>query len=297
MRGALLSIAVLSIFATALAPAAMAQQTLHFGVLAKRGNDVAQEQWGPLADYLSGELGRPVKLLPLSFQAVEPGVANGKVDLILANPGFHVGLEARHGVKAVATMKNRRQQRALSEFAGVILVKNGSPITTLEQLRGTSFMCVSQTSFGGGQMAFRHLLENGIDPFVDLDLREGGKHDAVVMAVRQGAVQAGTVRSDTLERMAAEGQVELAEFQVIDAKWDDGFPFAHSTRTYPEWPMSVSAGLDPAVARAVASALMALAEDHPAAVAGRIVGWGEPADYAPVAECLRTVAEAQRAAR
>ena len=221
----------------------------------------------------------------------------GDVDLILANSGFYVKLQSAHGVKAVATMKNKRQNRALDVFAGTILARNGSPITTIEQLSGRSFMCVKRTSFGGGQMAFRHMIERGVDPFADVDLSEGGSHDAVVIAIQQGAVEAGTVRSDTLERMAAEGTIELADFQVIEPNWDDGFPFAHTTRTYPEWPMAAAAHVADDVAKEIGAALRALGDSDPAAVAARIVGWSAPLDYEPVRECLNVVSAKSGAAR
>ena len=52
------------------APAVEAQDGLVFGVLAKRGEDRALEQWGPLAEYLGAQLGRTVSLKPLAFEAV-----------------------------------------------------------------------------------------------------------------------------------------------------------------------------------------------------------------------------------
>lgn len=276
---------------------AAAQDGLTFGVLAKRGEDKAIEQWGPLADYLTEQIGQPVTLKPLPFEDVEAAVAAGHVDLILANSGFFVDLQAAHGIRAIATMKNRRQNRALDVFAGVILAKNGSPITTVADLAGKNFMCVSTSSFGGGQMAFRHMIEKSVNPFQDVILSEGGSHDAVVLAVKAGTVDAGTVRSDTLERMASEGQIGLADFQIIEPNWDDGFPFAHTTQTYPEWPMAATANVDDAVVAKVGTALQALSEEHPAAQAAKIVGWSKPLDYAPVADCLRVVSQASGAAR
>ncbi len=154
-----------------------AQTVVKLGVLAKRGAAVAQKKWGTLADYLTSATGSKFILIPLSFKAVEPAVKGKKVDYLLANPGFYVDLKARYGIKALATMLNRRQDKALDQFGGVLIVKADSPIDTVADLTGKRFMCVKKTSFGGGQMAFRLMIENGVNPFRDVTLLEGRKHD------------------------------------------------------------------------------------------------------------------------
>jgi phosphate/phosphite/phosphonate ABC transporter binding protein len=257
-------------------------------VLAKRGATKCLAKWGPTGEYLSEKLAKPVKILPLKFTQIEPMVAEKKIDFVLANSAFYVELEKKHGVKAVASLINSRQGKALRQFGGVIIVKKDSPIRTLADLEGKKFMCVKYSSFGGGHMAWRLLLESGIDPKKDCaKFVEGGKHDNVVLAVKAGAMDAGTVRSDTLERMAAEGKIELDEFRIL-GKVDDDFPFVHSTRLYPEWPMAVCAHAT-AHGGAVGKALQALAKDAPAARAAKCVGWCAPLDYAPVVECLKAI--------
>lgn len=138
-------------------------------------------------------------------------------------------------------------------------------------------------------MAERLLLENGIDPKKDFSAYlEGGTHDNVVLAVRNGTVDAGTVRSDTLERMADEGKIALSEFRVLNEMKDD-FPFRHSTQLYPEWPFSACAKTDKALAQKVAEALIAMPTDSAAAKSAKIVGWAKPGDYVSVVECLKAI--------
>lgn len=266
----------------------IAEEPVKIGVLAKRGNEVAMKQWGPLADYLTEATGRPFRILPLSFVAIEPAVEKGSIDLLLANSGFFVDLESKHGIRSLATMLNKRQNRSLDQFSGVILVRDGSPIQNVSDLRGKSFMCVKKTSFGGGLMAFRHMIEAGVNPFTDVQLKEGKKHDAVVVSVQKGLVDAGTVRSDTLERMEAEGKIKMEDFQVLDRASDD-FPFVHTTMLYPEWPMAALDHVEADLGAEIAEALKNLSSDHPAAKAGKIVGWTDSANYGPVADCLDAV--------
>ena len=143
-------------------------------------------------------------------------------------------------------------------------------------------MVVKFSSFGRAYMAFRLFLEQGLNPFKDLKWFEGGTHDNVVLSVRKGIVDAGTVRSDPLERMEPEGNIRMAEFRLLHLVQDD-FPFVHSTKLYPEWPFTALPHMDSGLNAKIQKA------DHPAAKAAKIAGWVEPLDYSPVAECLRIV--------
>lgn len=278
---------VLALLVAAAASQALAE--IKIGVLAKNGAPKCMSQWGATAQYLTAATGEDVKIIPLKFEAVEPAVADGTVDFVLANSAFYVSLEKKYGVEAVATMINSRKGHALSEFGGVLFVRSDSPIQTIEDTRGKKFMWVAKSSFGGAQMVWRLLLENGIDPDKDFaEVVAGNKHDNVVLAVKNGACDVGSVRSDTIERMVDEGSVSMSDFRIIN-KVEDGFPFVHSTRLYPEWPLAACKSLDPAVAAKVAAALKAMPKDDAAAVSAKIVGWTDPADYSPVVECLTLI--------
>ncbi len=259
------------------------------GVLAKRGAPKCMQKWGALGKYLTEQMGTKVAIVPLRFEAVEPAVTAGKVDFVLANSAFYVELEKKYGVKAISTLVNSRKGNALSTFGGVVLVRADSPIQTLDDIRGKKFMVVKKSSFGGAQMAWRLLMDNGINPETDCaKFMFGNKHDNVVLAVKNGACDVGSVRSDTMERMADEGKISLADFRIINQMQDD-FPFVHSTRLYPEWPMAACKHTDAATANKLATALMALDKNDVAATTAKIVGWEDPADYAPVRECLTTI--------
>jgi len=255
------------------------------GVLAKNGPAKAVTMWKATADYLSQKLpGRSFEVVPLDWGEVLPAVQQDKVSFFLTNSSMYVTAEKDLGAKAVATMVNARQGKALNAFGGVIFTRaNNNAVSSLADLKGKSFMAVDKTSFGGWQMAYKELLDAGVDPnsaFTRLDF--GGKHENVVLAVLNGAADAGTVRTDTLERMAAEGAVDLAEVKVLNPKSHEGFPFLCSTALYPEWPLAKTKGTPEDVAQAVAKALMAMGADAKAAQDASVAGWSAPQDYAPV---------------
>jgi len=269
--------------------AAAAQAEIKIGILALRGAPKVMEEWAATGEYLTGKMGEPVTIMPLEFAAIEPMVKDGKVDFVMANSSFYVELEKLYGAKAIAMQINSANGKPVKEFGGVIIVRKDSPINTLADLKGKKFMVTKATSFGGGQMAMRLLLQNGIDYKKDFaEFKEGGKHDNVVLAVKNGAMDAGTVRTDVMEAMAAEGKISMADFKIIN-QVKDSFPFVHSTELYPEWPMAVVKHVDADKAKKLGEALLAVKPDSDAAKKAGILGWAPPADFKSVRECLKAL--------
>jgi ABC-type phosphate/phosphonate transport system substrate-binding protein len=202
-----------------------------------------------------------------------------------------VTAKVKHGATAVATMVNSRQGQPLKSFGGVIIASDGNDqINNLVDLKGKKFMAVKESSFGGWQMAYKTLLDAGINPDADFaKLEFGGKHDNVVYAVMNGVVDAGTVRTDTLERMGAAGEIDLADFKIINPQKFKNFPFVCSTELYPEWPLAKVKHTPDAVARSVVEALKLLQPTDAAAKSAKVVGWVDALDYAPVEDLQKTL--------
>ncbi|MBW1822559.1 MAG: phosphate/phosphite/phosphonate ABC transporter substrate-binding protein [Deltaproteobacteria bacterium] len=262
------------------------------GVLAKRGPEICMKKWGPTAEYLSKRIpGKTFVIVPIAFEMIYAFVENGKVDFILANSSFYVELERWYGANRIATLKNLRTEGAYTEFAGVIFCKaNRADLRQLTDIKGKTFMAVKETSFGGWRMAWREFKELGLDPYRDFKMLSFvGTHDAVVYAVRDGIVDAGTVRTDTLERMQAEGKIDTKDLYVVHQHGGKkvSLPFLHSTRAYPEWPMAKVRHTPDALAQKVAVALLEMPADSDVAKAGQCAGWTIPLNYQSVHECLK----------
>lgn len=272
--------------------AATAEREVKIGVLAKRGEEISLARWQPTAAYLSREIpGYRFLIQPLDFPDVLPTAADDGVEFYIVNSGIYVELEHHYGAGRILTIKNRYDNQGHTEFGGVIFTRRDHPaIHTIPDLRGQSFAAVKSNSLGGFQMAWRELHEQGIDPKRDLrPLIFTGTHDGVVRAVQDGRAAAGTVRSDTLERMAAAGLIDLADFRIINPRTHPGFPFLVSTRLYPEWPLARARHTSEELADRVAGALLAITADHQAALEGEYTGWTVPRNYQPVHEMMRVL--------
>lgn len=269
-------------------------KTINVGVMAIRGVEKTRQKWQSTIDYLSQNIsGYDFRLVPLEFDNIEQLIANKQVDFVLPNPGMYVELEWVYGVRRIATLQNLRLGKPYTQFGAVIFCrKDRSDIEDLQDLKGKKFMAVSEIAFGGWQIAWDTLKKSGIEPYKEFqEIEFGGSHDAVVYAVLDGSVDAGTVRTDTLERMAQEGKVDLDDFVILNVQKQHGkqFPFALSTQLYPEWPLAMMPHTPSGLSEKLEIALMEMSADNPAAKAGKYNGWTIPANYQPVHDTLRSL--------
>jgi len=258
---------------------------VRIGVLAKDGVEKCLEQWQGTADYLTNNLsGATVQIVPLGFDRMMPAIENKEVEFFLTNSSMYVSAEEKYGTTPVLTMINSRQGNPLTQFGGVIFTSaDNEEINTLADIKGKTFGAVKASSFGGWQMACKTFLDNGIDPqkdFAKLDFL--GSHDKVIELVNIGEVEAGTVRTDALERLVSAGDLDMAEIKIINAQTHEGFPFLVSTDLYPEWPLGKVQGVSDELTQKVVDALKKMTPEDPAAKAAKVVGWSDPQDYAVV---------------
>jgi signal transduction histidine kinase len=271
-----------------------AKQDIKIGVLAYRGIEQCHNEWNSTADYLTAVIPEHVfKIIPLSFDKVNTAVTNREIDFIITNSSNYVELEQKYFCSRIATLVNKSLGKGCTVFGGVIFFRaDRHDIKTLADLHGKKFVAADENSLGGWRTAWGELKKAGINPYKDFtELRFAGTHDAAVFAVRDKVADAGTVRTDTLERMSAEGKISLQEFQIIPfhgiGPEYDNFPFLLSTRLYPEWPIAKLRHTSDELARKVAAALLTLPSHSPAARSAKVEGWTIPYNYESVEELLK----------
>jgi signal transduction histidine kinase/CheY-like chemotaxis protein len=280
-------------FALSFPAAATAESEVSVGVLAHRGVPKARQLWQPTVDYLNSRItGFHFVLEPRKLTDLTRDTAAGEFDFVLTNPGQYVELEALYGISRLATLRNLRQGKPYDAFGSVIFTRaDNNAIQTLKDVKGKRFAGVKTSAFGAFQVAWFELQQVGIDPFSDLSelVFTGVPQDKVVFAVRDGKADAGTVRTDVMERMAAEGLIKLGDFRLIQERRIKGFPFRLSTDLYPEWAFSSTSRTDVELAKEVARALLSMPDDHAAAKAGKYAGWAVPGNYNKVHDIYKAI--------
>ena len=264
---------------------------IRIGVLAHRGLNTALQTWTPTAKYLTDNIDNyEFRIVSLSNDTIERAVAERQVEFILTNPASYAGLEAEFGVSRLVTLRNLRAGHSYTKFGALIFTRaDRVDINSLYDLKGKSFMAVHPNAFGGWWMAWGEFKKIGIDPYTDFsDIRYSGfPQDKIVYAVEKGEVDAGTIRTDMLERMHNSGLIDKRKFKVLNIKYSQNFQFLHSTQLYPEWPFAALKNTSRSLAQAVTIALLKMPKDSNAAKTAKITGWTVAQDYHPVHELMK----------
>lgn len=266
-----------------------AKESVNIGVLAHKNYESTHSMWDPTAEYLNEKIPEyDFHIIPLRFEEFPPYLRDKKINFVITNSAYYVDLEGHYGISRVATLKNRDfNGKAQLEFGGVIFKRaSNTLIQQVEDLKNKRFAAVDEESFGGWIMALRELKEKNIRQS-NLKTTFYGTHEAVVNAVAEGKADAGTVRTDTLERMAAEGKIDINDFSVLNQKNYHDFYYQVSTRLYPEWPIATTKHTSSTLAERVAVALISMGEETKAARASKSLGWTIPLDYQSIHECLK----------
>ncbi|MFK5912833.1 MAG: EAL domain-containing protein [Woeseiaceae bacterium] len=265
------------------------QQTLaqikqiNIGVLAVWGKNSAHEMWQPTINYLNKRIPEyQFKLVPLSLAETKSFVQRNKIGFLITNPGNYITLEANYGISPIATLETIRQNKSSNKFGAVIFThRDNTKINKLEDIKNKSFMGIKKQAFGGFQMAWLDFKKQDIDPFNDfLSLQFSGfPQDNVVFAVLNKKVDAGTVRTSTLERMAKNGFIDLNNIKILNQKFYKDFPYIVSTDLYPEWPIATLKNTPIQLSKSVSIALLKLSANDLASIKAKISGWTVALDY------------------
>ncbi|MGD8569957.1 MAG: PhnD/SsuA/transferrin family substrate-binding protein [Gammaproteobacteria bacterium] len=271
-------------------------QDIKIALRTNRGTTLGLNEWQPTADYLNRKLpGYHFVIVPFDMDsALNQAVSRGKYDFVFTDSAAYVELNIRYGTIAIATLINKDESsgKAYSRFGSVIFTRaDRNDISSFRDLKDKTFMAVDEQGFGGWRIAWRALLSRGVDPYRDFKLLSfaGGIQQDVVFAVRDRDVDAGCVRTDILERMAKHGDISMDTFKVLEPRNGSEMAFIHSTRLYPEWPFARLKHTSTELANKVATALISMSSDEPAAIAGHYAGWSKPLDYRPVDELLQAL--------
>lgn len=267
-------------------------EDINIALRAFKGKQLALKQWQSTADHLTASIpGYTFNMVPFeNNSSLNQAFSRGEFQFCLTNPAASVEHQIRYQAQPIATLVNKRLNKGYSKFGSVIFTRSDrDDINTIYDLKGKTFIGADELGFGGWRVAWNELLKHNINPYKDLKALNfaGGNQKKVINSVLTRSVDAGSVRTDMLERYAASGNINLQDFKAIGLKQSTEFPFLLSTDLYPEWLFSSNENVDTNLKSQVANALLSIQEDSLAATSGQYVGWIEPLDYSSVDELLQ----------
>lgn len=279
-----------------LLPAANAGETsantdnLVLGIFSYRPDEVVSANYQPLVDYLNQHLRHShIHIESLDLQQIEAALDEGKLDFLLTNPSHYVYLRTTNELTgALATVTAINAGIPTSELGGVIITRaERADINLLADTQGKRIGFPGTRFLGGYQAQLYELKRMGISLPKETLMVELGSHDRVVDAVINNRVDIGFIRTGILESMSADGKLDIHQLKVLNERKVPRFPFLLSTDLYPEWPFVALPHVDKDEARLIASALLGLEPNHPAAKGANIAGFSLPVDYLPLENLSR----------
>lgn len=285
-----LSLALLAV--TLLAPGITFADEVRIALRAHTGIEPSMKNWQATIDFLNKKIPEHhFTLHPFeNISGLNQAVSRKEYDFCINNPASFINQKINYGIQPLATLVNKRQGNGYTQFGSVIFTRSDrTDINKLQDLKNKSFIAVDELAFGGWRVAWDELLKNNINPFSDFKSMSfaGGAQQNVVFSVLNGDNDAGSVRTDMLERLAAAGKINLQDFKVISGKTNKDFPFLHSTDLYPEWVFSTARLVSSKLKTQVTAALFSIQSDSTAALNGHYIGWISPLDYSPVEKLLQ----------
>lgn len=201
----------------------------------------------PLVDYLGKAVGRTVALtIPTNYAAVVEALVNDQVDVAYLGGFTYVQASARASV--VPLVQRDRDQ----DFHSVFVTQPGSPIRSLADLAGHSFAFGDVNSTSGHLMPESFMREARVPPeLIEKALYTGG-HDATLLAVANGKVDAGALDEAVFQRMTGQGKVAPDKVRVF-----------YRTPPFFDYVWAARKGLDPATASAFSRAFLDLTPADP----------------------------------
>lgn len=193
-----------------------ARPVLRIGYMNCNTEQETLQRFAPLTRYLSERLGVDFVAVPVNTEEFEERFARGEFDLTHTNSLLYVILKEQHRLQLLAAEK-RGHFGARS--AGTIVVRKGSAIESVADLRGKRMVFGPMMAPTGYLAQYDLMLKHGLDPERDLAyyaIPSGSfKHEKLVYGLYFGQFDAAAAPALDLEVMTAEGKIEADDFVVL----------------------------------------------------------------------------------
>lgn len=189
---------------------------LVMGLIPAESNQEVLRDYEPLVEYLSEELGVEVEpYTATDYSGIIEAMRSGEVDVAWFGPLSYVLANEVAGAEAVAVPFEEEGEEPT--YKSVMLTQAGNDeIEEVADVAGKTFSFVDPASTSGNLYPRKMMLDAGVDPESDLaEAKFAGGHDASILAVANGSVEAGASWDGQLQQMIDAGAVEEDAIKVV----------------------------------------------------------------------------------
>jgi phosphonate transport system substrate-binding protein len=209
----------------------------------------------PIVDILQKQLGMEIQpFVAADYTGVVEALRVNKLDVAFLTPASYVLARNEANVKVVL----KSERKGIAAYYAAIITRADSGIQKLEDLRGKTFAFGDALSTTGNIFPRKMFKERGIDPVRDFkQILYSGGHDATVLAVLNGKVDAGATYANSPDSDDTAWMRYLKDPK--DVKKIRAIAFSEPI---PADNLVINGNLDEAIAKKVEETFLQLSRDH-----------------------------------
>jgi phosphonate transport system substrate-binding protein len=186
---------VLAVFACGCGDARNSHKVLRVGFVPAEDAQQVMQNAQPIVEILRKRLNMEVQpFVATDYTGVVEALRVNKLDIAFLTPASYVLAKNEANVRVVL----KSERKGIPFYYAAIIVRADSGIRNLEDLRGKTFAFGDSLSTTGNVIPRQMLKERGIDPVRDFkQVLFSGGHDATVLAVLHGKVDAGATYANS----------------------------------------------------------------------------------------------------
>ncbi|ARU87615.1 phosphonate ABC transporter substrate-binding protein [Pseudomonas sp. M30-35] len=223
---------------------ALAEPVLRIGLIPSEDSQSMIESSKQVLDQLQEGLGMPVKPFVASdYNGVIEALRSKKLDVAYLGPFSYVLANKMADAEAFAVAVTKKT--GTSAYHSLIITRRDSNLKSLADLKDHTFAFVDPSSTSGHLFPKAGIEQAGYQPEKLFSrVMFSGSHDASILAVVNGKVDAAAVADRILASAISQGQIKPDDIQIV---W--------TSPDIPESPMVWRKDLDPALKKKLVTAL------------------------------------------
>jgi phosphonate transport system substrate-binding protein len=208
----------------------------------------------PIVEILRKQLGMEIQpFVAMDYTGVVEALRVNKLDIAFLTPASYV--LARNEANVRVILKSER--KGIPYYYAAIITRADSGIKTLEDLRGKTFAFGDSLSTTGHVFPRKMFKERGIDPVRDFkQILFSGGHDATVLAVLNGKVDAGATYANSPDSKDTAWMRYLKNAEVVNKIHAIAF-----SEPIPADNLVLSADIDDGLAKKIEAIFIELSRD------------------------------------
>src|SRR5919108_1727088 len=203
----------------------------------------------PFAEYLTKEVGIPVKFTPVvDYAATVEGLAANRLEVV-----WYGGLTSVQAARQAKGARRIIMRKEDAEFKSHFITRKETGIKDLKDLKGKTFSFGSVSSTSGHLMPRYFLLKGGINPEKNFSkFSFSGAHDATAAWVESARVDAGALNFLVWDKLVETKKVDTSKVSIF---W--------TTPAYVDYVWTVRAGVDQGTVEKIIQAFLKLDYNNP----------------------------------